>query len=227
MSNDSPDLIFEDATYKPDRCPECGETEIIESDGVWRCPGCDAALAEVPLNPPSLMTSDEPRGESRRSTDSLDLPVAANVKETVVAGNSGQYAERLEPHLTKFGVKNLDSDDDLTPVRCAEDALAEKERQVTSMILEAEQRGIVSAGQAQKINDLRDELSSESSQSSSQSVEDAIKEARKQAELHTLLQDQYRTEEARDERIEHLRDELDSESEQADSTEKVDEEVDA
>jgi hypothetical protein len=52
-------------------------------------------------------------------------------------------------------------------------------------------------------------------------AEDAVEKARKQAELHTLLQDQYRTEEARDERIEHLRDELDSESNHTDSAEEV------
>jgi hypothetical protein len=40
------------------------------------------------------------------------------------------------------------------------------------LAIEAEQRGIISAGQAQELNDLRDELESESSHDSYQSVEE-------------------------------------------------------
>jgi len=100
---------------------------------------------------------------SSEETD-VDLPVAAYEWRYVdwMAGHTTLRHE--EPDRSSFDVE-LELVDELVTKSDAKEAIKEtrrtKEMYFTQVILEAEQRGIVSADQAQKINDLRDELEEE------------------------------------------------------------------
>jgi len=112
--------------------------------------------------------SNEPDSESDQ--DSLlyvELPVAAYLREYIDSHSGNPSYQSLsirEPKENPKEIENLKITK-LTKMSDAEEAIKKarrtKERNFTQVVLEAEQRGIVSAGQAQEINDLRDELEEE------------------------------------------------------------------
>jgi len=98
------------------------------------------------------------------SEEELDLPVAAYEWRYVDWEAGHTVLRHEEPDRNSFDVE-LELVDELVRKSDAEEAREEarrtKEMHFTQVILEAEQRAIVSADQAQEINDLREELEEE------------------------------------------------------------------
>jgi len=108
------------------KCVNCGDNDINwkpNQDSTTECLNCghDRTTGEK--------ISDEPQGESFKDSSESGLPVAAKVMEVYYLEEDDYDFPHINIAINEDMRREFEEDDDLTPVRCAEEAIQEARRE--------------------------------------------------------------------------------------------------